>query len=536
MRASIALLLLPMFIGGCAVWSPQIRIAPEKLGGGTVLYGSLPGSIDRANIYIDKYLDAVQDHTHLKNSAALILTPLAAVALYKGMAGNPLHDHNRLALGLGGASLYLGGGMFYSRPKQRIYLEGARAMGCAIAINRSYLIKIEDFNNIAAGKEKIAIAAQAVDDLVNRINSGAGDDRRLDTDWDRRLAVEVNAAESLVARSGEVIDASSEYQYHIEVAGSRLDDNVRVINHAVSVELEKVDADWSELAKLSQGIGTSLAAFHSSQPASPTADTSLSDKTGMQNNLGDKQARESRAAAWERLQGWLNELAGKTAALSQSVNAQNRLLQPLVWNQQFAVEVAKECYPSYRDERMEIMPETPLVILSEEKKSHKFTVKNGRLNWPPEGAGEYLELQQSDGAYTIRLRDAVLRPETVKTRLVVTADKGNQEKGIDLTLQARPKPAATGGTAGAGTTASGATADTAAGAPAARSMPGAPVHDKAVVECVQRAIGMADASNGLPGPQTSLAIAAYAKAKGMPGNTGFDGILAKLPQCQKKNH
>ena len=107
--------------------------------------GNLPASICRVNRLRLDYLEAVSDESTLHNLIGAGLLTLSATSLYKGLTSSGDSTQKLLAkTGLTAGAAYVYGETFISVPKQRIYLAGADALGCAVLATRPFLYKAED--------------------------------------------------------------------------------------------------------------------------------------------------------------------------------------------------------------------------------------------------------------------------------------------------------------------------------------------------------------------------------------------------------
>ena len=112
-------------LSGCSVWNPHVTWTRE--GGDEV---TLAQAINYANRAKDAYKVAIGDQAVLTSGLGLGLIPLSAAALGFGIAGGS--SDAVTALGLTGAAGYAAGTWLSSKPRQRVYIAGIKAMTCAV--------------------------------------------------------------------------------------------------------------------------------------------------------------------------------------------------------------------------------------------------------------------------------------------------------------------------------------------------------------------------------------------------------------------
>lgn len=155
---------------------PKTCQAPE---GGASFHGDLPKSICRVNVLRVRYLEGVVDDAQLKNLLGLGLIAASAYGIYKGITSSGDGTQRMLArLGIGAGAAYAYGENFISEPRQRTYLAGSDALGCAVLASTAYLYTTAEFGtegdatNVASLQGALAAtidATAALDDAVTRI-------------------------------------------------------------------------------------------------------------------------------------------------------------------------------------------------------------------------------------------------------------------------------------------------------------------------------------------------------------------------------
>ncbi len=126
-RPGIPALVLAVALSGCSSWINPHVTWDRKQSAAQI---DLHNAIDYAQRAIDKYKDAAGDQATLTTVMGLGLIPLGAAALGFGITGG--NPNIVTALGLGGAAGYASGSWLSSKDRQLIYIEGMKAMSCAI--------------------------------------------------------------------------------------------------------------------------------------------------------------------------------------------------------------------------------------------------------------------------------------------------------------------------------------------------------------------------------------------------------------------
>jgi len=137
---------------GCSILNPHVT--PENyIQTGTTTTeatkyaGDLDGAISYANSWRVAYYQAVGNDSLLRNGVALSLVPIGAVSLYRGITSTG-GKNSIAALGLTGASIYGVGSYLESSPRQRVYLAGSQAIGCALLAVRPLLMYQTEYTTL----------------------------------------------------------------------------------------------------------------------------------------------------------------------------------------------------------------------------------------------------------------------------------------------------------------------------------------------------------------------------------------------------
>lgn len=150
MRACV-LIGVALWAAGCSPLSPQIfsddmvsapkpdgeHSAMKKDDGPTTMQQAKSSALQ----VMRRYNEAVKEHSALSPTIGAALIGLSALALVKSL--NHSNGSDIVGLGVAGSAAYLYGSTFASRPRQMVYLTGAKALSCAIAASEPYEISKE---------------------------------------------------------------------------------------------------------------------------------------------------------------------------------------------------------------------------------------------------------------------------------------------------------------------------------------------------------------------------------------------------------
>jgi hypothetical protein len=119
-------------------------------------------------------MSAVRAETAFSNVLAVSLIPLSSVAMYKGITGGGHISEKWLSTaGLLGAGMYTYGTTFISKPRQRVYMAGAEALGCLILSSRPLLYSRADMESFKTDLLALNLAVSevqfAVDLSISRV-------------------------------------------------------------------------------------------------------------------------------------------------------------------------------------------------------------------------------------------------------------------------------------------------------------------------------------------------------------------------------
>ncbi|MDP1586441.1 MAG: hypothetical protein Q8M07_01745, partial [Prosthecobacter sp.] len=149
--ASVTVFYLAIATSGCSLLNPYVRA--KELDASGIWAAGLPTSnlpqnqallnaVTAAAAQRTAYYDAVGERAKLRNGLPLVLIPLSAAALYKGLSSDGGESTRKLLLkeGLVGASAFGLASYFTSTTREQIYLAGAKALSCSIYTMTPYYV------------------------------------------------------------------------------------------------------------------------------------------------------------------------------------------------------------------------------------------------------------------------------------------------------------------------------------------------------------------------------------------------------------
>jgi hypothetical protein len=319
--SSIAALLVVQNIAGCSLLNPYVRnnaLSHDYTRDNPPFAGGLPKAIDDADAQRREYYDAVGDQAELKNGIALSLIPMSAAALYLGITETSTISRDAIAgIGLGGASIFGLGSYLYSEPRQRVYLTGSQAIGCAILSMRAYLVTQTDYDALGQGLALLEAKASDVESDMAAVRAlaaglGGGNPTRIEA------TALLNLASDRVVRAREVIAAGWQLRGDVDQAGFVLRTKVAAIVDSVSLEVAKTDPDLQALTAIIAGLQENATKFTSvARPAT------TEKKEGTQAAGASERALRNREAdlryAMSRLREASDDLASATVTVDRFV-------------------------------------------------------------------------------------------------------------------------------------------------------------------------------------------------------------------------
>lgn len=340
MRESVRACLIGVVVAaasGCTVLDPHWR--PSDTRADTIVYkdqhfvGGLGEAIDRANRLRAHYVHAVSVQSTTRTVIGLSLIPLSASALYLGFA-SAANSELAAGLGLGAAGLFGAGTQITSTPRQRVYLQGSRALGCAIVATRPLLFTQADIDKlslaisrispltdasmtlatplaIALEKDntdaRIAMLRSGVEDKIKMYPVAAEDGAQLldklkahrGTHAERRAEAssELGRTQKLIDQAQQIRSRASMLKRSAETAGLDLDRAVEDIATKVSDQLLKTEPDLDSFMVAAGNLGAWGGKFGSVPKIAPQVDKPKGLASGAPSGGGE--ASESAALKGE---------------------------------------------------------------------------------------------------------------------------------------------------------------------------------------------------------------------------------------------
>jgi Putative peptidoglycan binding domain len=278
-RAVAALVMMITALGGCSLFNPHVHepslMAPldvssteqerERERETGQFAGDLPAAIDAANRQRERYLDAADLQSYLRNASPLIIAGLSAAALYLAIvdAGS---TNTFAALGIGGATVFGLSSFYDNRPRQRLYYGGAQAIGCVVLSYRPLLMTTEDYGRLQKAVQDLGAAMGTargtlaeLEALRAGLRSGPGLPAELDP--------EIARARDVLARAQTNYDEGLTLRDEIDVAGFTLRQRVLAIVHAVDQEILKTEPEPAAALSLASSLGPTTTALVGGLPS-----------------------------------------------------------------------------------------------------------------------------------------------------------------------------------------------------------------------------------------------------------------------------
>jgi len=254
---SAALIVALSCVGCTSLLNPYVRDAKLDAASSTQGVGvdRLANAIEAAEAQRAAYYSAVGDRAKLRNALPMVLLPLSAVTLYRGITTTT--DAGRrlvLELGILGAAVYSTSNSYLSAPRERIYLAGTLALSCAIHAVEPYLAAKPDY---AAFKRDLPALESATEQvnylrrelivLRNQLPAGNGNIAPL-------AESQTNVAEALAARARTIASTARKLDAQIGNAAGDFRFAVQRITDQVDRQIEATDQDPSAVLRAAGGL------------------------------------------------------------------------------------------------------------------------------------------------------------------------------------------------------------------------------------------------------------------------------------------
>lgn len=267
-KRGVAAILIPA-VAGCGVLNPHLR-APEladpvRSAAAAPFAGDIEDGIRAANLQRDLYYNAVGNHAAMRNVDALFLIPLSAWIVYKGVTTDSVSARRNLALGTAAAGTgYALFSWFTNRPGETAYVEGFKAISCAIWRSRPYLIPQDEFKewwgDQVNGANGLGEAVRSLDIQINKIEISQNllEERGAPKEMLENLNAELAAARRARQIGEKKVIQAAALRARVETAGFVLKKRVDLIVGAVSAELQRTEPRLDQLQSLVGSISAQV--------------------------------------------------------------------------------------------------------------------------------------------------------------------------------------------------------------------------------------------------------------------------------------
>jgi hypothetical protein len=245
-----------ILLTGCSLINPHVTgdetLRLTQATSEVKFYGDLPKAIDYADSLRRSYYDAVGEQSLARNGMAGALVGLSAAALSAAITQAKV-ETLVADLAITGAGIAGAGMLLTSSDRQRVYLSGSQAIGCAILSMRPFLITEPDYQSFKAAASRLPGAIVKLETDVLELQGLVA---QFPAD---PLAAEAQAtiavSQSLLARARAAAAATDNAVLQIETAGRTLQTAVDSIKDKVSVEITKTEPDLQSILGVANGLG-----------------------------------------------------------------------------------------------------------------------------------------------------------------------------------------------------------------------------------------------------------------------------------------
>lgn len=313
-------------------------------------YGSLPSAIEYAETLRQRYYDAVGDQSKLKNGLALALIPMGAAAVAMGIGGGSTDVI--LGLAAGGAAALGVGTFFSSEPREKVYLSGSQALGCAIVKTFPYLVQKERWTSLDSAGTEIPGLQAKLQTAISDAETFLLEDNVADLTplFATRLNAAIGDAKAALAESFTTTSGWDVYKQKVQGASLQLYQTVDEIRDKVSVEVLKTEPGIPQIQGLIAGLPAQIHGLTSI--ATPQAETASGHAQSESTDTGT-QAQ----AALQHLVKLTIDIRTKTNELKPTLDRVTELEQDIAKLPACAVTPAEQSL-------MSIVPDTNAIELA----------------------------------------------------------------------------------------------------------------------------------------------------------------------------
>jgi hypothetical protein len=270
---------------------------------------TLPAAIDYANGVRDAYQCAVGQQSMFRNGLAITAVSLAGAALGLGITGGATEVIT--GLGVGGASAFGLGTLLYSDARQRVYLAGSQAVGCAISAMTPLMIpdeELQDFgdalDDLESDTGELRRQIEVVEGLAPRLKGGA---------WEKRATAALSQGRTISAEAARMTEKGYLLLNRVASAGVALVTTVDTIRDKVSTQITRTEPDLQAITTVIAGLGAATSRFAPTAP--PAAPTPGAAPAAM------KRATLSAEENVQELEGLIARVAGDMAKVAPLINS-----------------------------------------------------------------------------------------------------------------------------------------------------------------------------------------------------------------------
>lgn len=232
-------LVVAMTVSSCSIVNPYVRVDDSKLKSGVTLQQAVTYAIDTR----DEYYCAISEHTLFNRTIGIVVVGAAAAALAIGVTGGSTDVIT--GLGTGGAGLFGMHQVLYSANRPKIYVEGAKAIGCTLAAFVG--VRAADTSKLEPALDTLAAQVMDLSSDLQKFPPGFSD-----------VEGQVPRARKVLEVGRTTLARGREANALIRSAGVRLYDAVEGIRAQVNTALLSNEPD---VAQLVSGLSKTIPAY-----------------------------------------------------------------------------------------------------------------------------------------------------------------------------------------------------------------------------------------------------------------------------------
>lgn len=269
LRAIAGALIAACASSACSLLNPYVR-APEldaaDIQSGLPLTATsdnkaLMSAIALAAKQRARYYDAVSDRAKVRNGLPLLLIPLSAAAIYRGVLSDGGSSTRRILLkeGLLGAGMYGLASYYTSSTREQVYLAGAKALSCSIYATTPYFLA----NDLAQALDATTLQALngKTGELERRRQELQEGRNKSSTAVQEQLDPLIVRAGTSVANARKVLRQAMNTRSILGGAGARLLATVENIVTEVDLQISQLEPDPSVILTVAGSLPATAKQF-----------------------------------------------------------------------------------------------------------------------------------------------------------------------------------------------------------------------------------------------------------------------------------